>query len=120
MKAFGDDSKAILDYSKGRAPQSAAEKAVGDLKARNAKMLAYFSDRSTSTADMPGVSNAKPEIWSEKRKFAAYFATLATQLDAQAKLIKAGQADKVGAAQAEMGKTSCGGCHGEFRAKMTR
>ena len=117
MKSSADDNKAILDYSKGRTTKEAAEKAIADLKARNAKTLSYFADKSTSAADMPGVSKAKPEIWTDKAKFTGFVTALKTQIDKQEKLIKTGTPEEVGAAQAELGKTGCGGCHGAFRAQ---
>ena len=118
MKGQGADNKAITDYGKGRQPKAAAEKAIADLQARNAKTLSYFTDKSTSSTAMPGVSNAKANIWTDNAKFTSYVTNLKGQLDKQAALIKTGTPAQVGAAQADIGKTTCSGCHDTFREPM--
>jgi cytochrome c556 len=118
MKAQGNDNKAINDYAKGRVPKAAAQKAIADLQARNAKTLSLFADKATSSTAMPGVSNAKAAIWTDNAKFAAIVAQLKVQADKQAALIESGTPAQVGAAQAEMGKTSCSACHDVFREPM--
>ena len=115
MKGQGAANKAINDYGKGRVPKAVAEKAIADLQARNAKTLSFFTDKSTSSTAMPGVSNAKANIWTDNAKFASYVNNLKPLLDKQAALIKTGTPAQVGALQAELGKANCSGCHDTFR-----
>jgi cytochrome c556 len=115
MKAQGADNKAINDYAKGRVPKAAAEKAIANLQLRNSQTLSYFTDRTTSSTAMKGVSNAKAVIWTDNAKFASLVATLKVAADKQAALIKTGTPAQVGAAQAELGKATCIACHETFR-----
>ena len=118
MKAQAADNKAINDYAKGMGSKDDAVKAIADLQARNPKILALFADSSTSSTAMPGVSNAKAVIWTDKDKFAGVVATLKGLEDKQAALIKTGAPADVGAGQADLGKMGCGGCHGTYREKL--
>lgn len=114
MKAQGADTKAITDYSKGMASKDDALKAIADLQARNPKIMALFTP-GTSMADLPGVSYAKPAAFTETDKLAAVVATLKDLEAKQAELIKTGTPDAVGAAQGDLGKNGCGGCHSTYR-----
>jgi cytochrome c556 len=118
MKAQGADAKAIGDYAKGMGSKADAEKAIADLQARNPKTLALFADPSTSSTAMPGVSNAKAAIWTDKAKFASIITTLGDLEAKEAQVIKTGTPEQVGAAMADLGKQGCGGCHSSFREKM--
>ena len=63
----------------------------------------------------PETSRAKPEIWQKWPEFEGYAKSLdakATQLAATA---RAGNAQATGAAATELGKTTCGACHTNFR-----
>ncbi len=117
MKGQAADSKAINDYAKGMATKDDATKAINDLLARNAKLVSLFV-AGTSSTDLPGVSNAKAVIWTDHDHFASIAATLHDLEVQQAELIKTGTPDAVGAAQGNLGKTGCGGCHGTFREKL--
>ena len=118
MKAQAADNKAINDYAKGMGSKDDAMKAIADLQARNPKILALFADSTTSSTAMPGVSNAKAVIWTDKDKFAGVVATLKGLEDKQAALIKTGSPADVGTAQGDLGKMGCGGCHGTYREKL--
>ena len=118
MKAQAADSKAISDYAKGMGSKADAEKAMADLRARNPKILALFADSTTSSTAMPGVSNAKAVIWTDKDKFARVVTTLKMLEDKEAELIKTGTPGAVETAQADLGKMGCGGCHGAYREKL--
>ena len=115
MKAQGIDNKTVNDYAKGRVPKAAAEKAIANLQASSDMMLGLFSESSTSSAAMPGVSNAKANIWTEREKFEVFVAQLKVLADKQADLITSGTPVAVGIAQAELGKSTCSGCHDVFR-----
>jgi cytochrome c556 len=116
MKNQGADTKTIGDYAKGMADKASAIKAIDDLLARNPKMLALFAP-GTSTTDMPGVSYAKPAIWTDKDHFAMTISTLHDLEVKEAALIKTGTPAEVGAGLADLGKNGCGGCHAAFREK---
>ena len=117
MKAQAADSKAINDYAKGMASKDDATKAINDLLARNTKLVGLFV-AGTSSTDLPGVSNAKAVIWTDHDHFASIAATLHDLEVKQAELIKTGSPADVGAAQGDLGKMGCGGCHGTFREKL--
>jgi cytochrome c556 len=117
MKAQAADNKAINDYAKGMADKAAATKAIDDLLARNTKIVSLFVP-GTSSTDLPGVSNAKAVIWTDHDHFTSIAASLHDLEVSQAALIKTGTPEAVGAAQANLGKTGCGGCHGTFREKL--
>ncbi|HVM80351.1 MAG TPA: cytochrome c [Stellaceae bacterium] len=73
----------------------------------------------TSSTDLPGKSNAKPEIWAEMDKFKAMGAILQS---GQQKLLAAlEQGDKTGAKAiiADFGRNSCGACHTAYRVKAS-
>jgi len=73
----------------------------------------------TSSTDLPGKSNAKPEIWTEMDKFKAMGAILQS---GQQKLLTAlEQGDKAGAKAiiADFGKNACGACHTAYRVKAS-
>ena len=117
MKAAAADNKAIGDYAKGMATKEAATKAINDLVDRSTKIVGLFP-AGTSSADMPGKSNAKPDIWSDHAKFVAVATALHDAAVKEAEVIKSGTPEEVGTAQAALGRTGCGGCHGPFREKL--
>ena len=117
MKALGADNKAISDYAKGAGSKEAAEKAIADMQAKNAKMSALFV-AGTSSTDLPGVSYAKANIWSEKAKFDGLIATLKDAEAAEAATIKSGTPDAVSTGLVTIGRTGCGACHVAYREKL--
>ncbi|HKX10169.1 MAG TPA: cytochrome c [Stellaceae bacterium] len=117
MKGEGPNLKAILDYAgdKGTDQATALAKAQ-DLLAVADKLPTLFVD-GTSSKDLPGKSNAKPEIWQDLGKFKALYAT---QKSGEQKLLEAIQkGDKAGVqgAVSEVGK-NCSTCHGAYREKV--
>ena len=117
MKALGADNKVISDYAKGMKTKDDALKAVADLQANVAKMQTWFA-AGTSSTDLPGVSYAKPTIWTDKDKFAASIAGLKTLADSEVALVKTGSPDDVGKSVPKLGGQGCGGCHSTFREKL--
>ncbi len=117
MKAQAADNKAINDYAKGMATKEQATTAINDLITRSTKIAAMFP-AGTSSKDLPGKSNAKPEIWSDFDRFAGIAKVLHDTAMKEAELIKTGSPEDVGKAQADLGKNGCGGCHGPFREKL--
>ena len=117
MKKMGGDSKTIGDYAKGMASKADALAAIADLQATSPKIAGWFV-AGTSSADMPGVSYAKPEIWTDKDKFAGTIANLKALEDQAADLINTGSPDDVAKFMPQMGAKGCGGCHSQFREKL--
>jgi cytochrome c556 len=117
MKALGADNKTISDYAKGAASKEDAAKAIADMQTRNAKIAGLFV-AGTSSADLPGVSYAKPAIWTDHDKFLGVIAALKDAESAQADLIKTGTPEAVGAGMSNIGRNGCGACHTTFREKL--
>jgi cytochrome c556 len=114
MKSFGADSKAISDYVKGAGDKDAAVKAAGDYGATATK-LAKMWPKGTSSADMPGVSKAKPAIWTDSAKFNASFGSMTDGAKKLADVIKTGSTDDVKAASVAFAKANCAACHSNYR-----
>jgi cytochrome c556 len=117
MKALGEDNKVISDFGRGKASKDAAAKAIADMEARTAKMSSLFV-AGTSSADLPGVSYAKPKIWAERPKFDAIISSLKEAEVAEAANIKAGPTGAISGGLLVMGRNGCGACHVSFREKL--
>ena len=118
MKQEGPDLKAILDYAgdKGTDQATAVAKAQ-ELLVLSDKLAALWP-AGTSSKDMPGKSNAKPEVWQQMDKFQALYAS---QKSGEQKLLTAiqkGDKAAVQAAVGDIGKGSCSACHGAYREKV--
>jgi len=118
MKQQSDDLKVIKAYIDGGSDQAAA--------VDKAKSLASISDKlpdiwpaGTSSKDMPGKSNAKPEIWQDMAKFKAIQATVKTADEKLLDALQKGDRAAAGAAFGDLGKNGCGACHGTYREKLT-
>lgn len=116
MEAQADDVKAIANYSKGEGDQAAALAAVNDLVTRGPKIPALFVP-GTSSADFPGKSNAKPELWAEMDKAKAAWSALQAEEVKLVEVVKSGDQKAVGAQLGAMGKAGCGSCHTAYRIK---
>ena len=114
MKSFGADTKAISDYIKGAGDKDSAAKAAMDMSATSTK-LAKLWPAGTSSTDMPGVSKAKPDAFTDGAKFTDRFAALSGDASKLADTIKSGSTDDVKAAQGALAKANCGGCHMMYR-----
>src|SRR5579872_4744468 len=75
MKAQAADLKTVTDYSRGKADKDAALKAANDLIEHASKDTKLFP-KGSSSADLPGKSNAKPEIWTDQARFQAILAAM--------------------------------------------
>jgi cytochrome c556 len=118
MKAQGADLKPIQAYIKGDGAQAAALAAAEDLAARSPKIVALFPP-GTSSADFPGKTAAKPEIWQNMDKFKAIPVVLHGEEVKLVAAIKSGDKAAAGAALAAAGKSGCSTCHGAFREKTS-
>ncbi len=114
MKAQGADLKAVTDYARGKGDKDAALKGASDLADRAAKDAKLFP-KGTSSADLPGVSKAKPEIWTDNAKFMAILKGMQDKSSKLADLIKTGSPDDVKTAATDLAKTGCGACHSTYR-----
>jgi len=86
----------------------------------NLKKVPPFFVAGTSTADLPGKTHAKPEIWQNMDVFAAQAkktSDLAVALEAAA---KTGDKEKISAAYATLNRDGCTACHNQFRAEIPR
>ncbi len=118
MKRQGADFKAIQDYVKGEGDQAAAVSGINDLLTINPKIVDLFVP-GTSTAEFPGKTGAKPEIWKEWDKFKLIPGALKGEEEQLAAAIKNGDKQAVGAQLANTGKNGCGACHTPYREKIS-
>ena len=118
MKQEGPDLKAIRDYAGDQGTDQATAIAKAQELLALSDKLAGLWPTGTSSKDMPGKSNAKPEIWTEMDKFQALYAS---QKSGEQKLLAAiqkGDKAAVQAAATDIGKNSCSACHGAYREKV--
>ena len=119
MRQRGTDLRAINAYIDDKGgDQASAVAAAKDMIALEQKIDASWLP-GTSSTDLPGKSNAKPEIWTEMDKFKALGDILKS---GQEKLLAAlEKGDKTGAKAiiADFGRNSCGGCHTAYRTKAS-
>jgi len=117
MKLEGPALKAISDYAGDKGTdQATAIAKTQELLALGDK-LAGFWPAGTSSKDMPGKSNAKPEIWEQMDKFKALYVG---QKEGEQKLLEAiqkGDKPTVQATIVNIGK-NCSTCHGTYREKV--
>jgi cytochrome c556 len=117
MKSFGADSKAISDYVKGAGDKAAAIKAAGDISDTATKLTKMWP-KGTSSADLPGVSGAKPIAFTDGAKFTDNFVSMSQGAQKLGDTIKNGSTDEVKAAFMAFSKTNCGGCHMTYRESL--
>jgi len=117
MRQRSTDLKTVSAYIDDRGgDQASAVAAAKEMLVLEQKIDASWLP-GTSSADLPGKSNAKPEIWIEMDKFKALGAILQS---GQEKLVTAlEKGDKAGAKAtiADFGKNACGACHTAYRVK---
>jgi cytochrome c556 len=114
MKAQAADLKAVTDYARGKGDKDGALKGAHDLADRAAKASKLFP-KGTSSADLPGVSKAKPEIWSDNAKFMTILKGMQDKSSKLGDVIKSGSPDDVKTAATDLAKTGCGACHSSYR-----
>jgi cytochrome c556 len=114
MKQEGDDLRAIKGYLDGTGTdQAAAIQKAQDLVA-TADRIAGLFPAGTSSKDLPGKSNAKPDIWAQRAKYDAAEAARKTATQNLLSAVQKGDKTAGQAAFGEVGK-ACGACHGTFR-----
>jgi cytochrome c556 len=119
MRQRGTDLRAINAYIDDKGgDQAAAIAAAKDMIAIEQKLDGVWLS-GTSSKDMPGKSNAKPEIWTEVDRFKAFVTILK---NGEEKLVPAlEKGDKAGAKAiiGDFGKNACGACHTAYREKAS-
>lgn len=118
MKAQGGDVKAILDFTKGQGDQQAALKAVDDLLARAPKIDGLFP-AGTSSADFPGKTAAKPELWTDWDKAKMIPSAVENEEQKLKVAIQSGNHQAITDGVAALNKNGCGACHGPYRLKTS-
>jgi cytochrome c556 len=114
MKAQGLDLKAVTDYARGKGDKASALKGANDLADRAAKASKLFP-KGTSSADFPGKSHAKPEIWTDNAKFTAILKGMQDKSAKLSTIVSTGSPDDVKAAAMDLAKSGCGACHSSYR-----
>ena len=114
MKAQAADLKTVTDYSRGKGDKDAALKAANDL-IEHASRDARLFPRGTSSADLPGKSNAKPAIWADQARFQAILTGMHDSAVKLPALIKTGAPADVHAAAMDLAKAGCVACHSDYR-----
>ena len=117
MDLEGPDLKAILDYAGDKGTDQATAVAKAQELLALADKLAGLWPAGTSSKDMPGKSNAKPEIWTEMDKFRALYANQKSGDQTLLAAIQKGDKAAVQAAVTNIGK-NCSTCHGTYREKV--
>ena len=117
MKLEGPALKAILDYAGDKGTDQATAVAKAQELLALADKLAGLWPSGTSSKDMPGKSNAKPEIWTEMDKFRALYANQKSGDQALLAAVQKGDKAAVQAAVTNIGK-NCSTCHGTYREKV--
>lgn len=118
MKGQAADFKPIAAYIKGGDDQAAALKAAEDLVSRAPRIVALFP-AGTSSADFPGKTAAKPEIWQNMDKFKAIPVALHGEEVKLVAAIRSGDRSSVKAALTAVGGNGCNACHTQFREKRS-
>ena len=118
MRQEGPNLKTILDYAgdKGVDQATAIAKAQG-LVALGEKLSGLWP-AGTSSKDLPGKSNAKPEIWEQMDKFKALYASFKSDEQKLLAAVQKGDKAAVQAAVGDVGKNGCSACHGAYREKV--
>ncbi len=118
MKQQSDDLKAIKAYLDGGSDQATAVAKAKDMLGV-ADRIGPLWPAGTSSKDMPGKSNAKPEIWQDMAKFKTIEAALKTGDQTLLDALTKGDKAAATAAFGDLGKNGCGACHGTFREKLS-
>src|SRR4051794_1253526 len=103
MKAQGAALGSVKAYLDDKADLAKAQEGATQL-ASLAKTLPAKFPAGTGMADLPGKSAAKPEIWTEKDKFAAAEKQMADEADKLVAATKTGDKAKIASQFASTGK----------------
>lgn len=122
MRALGGNMKRIAGYLKENkgGPGSVAEAAAKI--SQIAKAVPDLFPAGTGMSRYPGVTGAKPKVFSDSADFKAAAMNLASLADGLARAASAPDAGKaqIGKAFGPVGKMGCGGCHKDYRQKLKK
>jgi cytochrome c556 len=118
MKAQGKALATAKAYSEGRVDQATAEAAINDLIKTTSGLIEKFPP-GTGMKEFPGVSGAKPAIWTEWDKFKEAPKAAIAQEQKLLALIKAGDKQAVGPQSAATWDDGCQVCHKPYREKLS-
>jgi cytochrome c556 len=110
MKEQGAAMRSISDKMKAGQVQ-AVESDAKTLEDTSKKITALFPEGSVN----PATSRAKPEIWQKWSEFEGNAKSLRTKAAQLEETAKTGNAQTTQTMVADLGKTTCGACHTEFR-----
>ena len=117
MKAQGKLLATVKNYTDGKVDQKAAEDALAHLMQLTRSLPGKFPP-GTGMAEFPGVSGAKPAIWSDPAKFKDANKPALAQEQTLLDLVKAGDKAAVAAQVKTTVDKGCGACHGIYRQKL--
>jgi cytochrome c556 len=125
MKRQGRNIGIVRDFLQGKADSAAAMTAANDLTVTTSELPSLFP-KGTSSAELPGNSNAKPNIWTEPDKFSAAQQNARTKAMELAQSLKTDDKTATSAAFDAIIKgglsdsgNACGGCHVPFRERKS-
>jgi cytochrome c556 len=118
MKQQAAGLKAIQAYVSGETDRDTAVAKVNELLSIPAKITGLFPP-GTSTADFPGGTHAKPEIWDHWDRFKDVPSVLRRAEEKLAIAIKTGSKQDVLDELDAVGRNGCGACHTYFRSPLT-
>jgi cytochrome c556 len=110
MKEQGAAMRSISDKLKAGQVQAIAADAE-KLESTSKRIAKLFPEGSVNAS----TSRAKPEIWQKWSEFEGYAKSLGTKAKQLEETAKTGNAQVAQTMAAELGKTTCGGCHTAFR-----
>jgi cytochrome c556 len=116
---------AISAFAKGTGDREAAIAGANKLLELSSKIDAKFIDTyfpaGTSSADLPGQTNAKPELWQNINDAKAAGAKLHEAVLKLAEVVKTGDPKTVGETATATYRSTCNGlCHDKFRLPLQR
>ncbi|MGE0259282.1 MAG: cytochrome c [Alphaproteobacteria bacterium] len=114
MKEQGRALAAIKAFLDGKGDQAAAQAGADDLLKTLPQIPDVFPQK-TSSAEYPGQTRAKPDIWAEWDKFLAAQQNALSKARALDAAVKTGDKPQIQTAFADMGQNGCNGCHTPFR-----
>lgn len=125
MKAQQAAFNTISAFAKGTGDREAAIAGSNKLLELSSKIDAKFIDTyfptGTNSADMPGQTNAKPELWQHIAEAKAAGPKLHEAEVKLAEVVKTGDAKTVGETATATYRGSCNGlCHDQFRLPLQR
>lgn len=119
MKQQGRDLAAVKAFLDGTGDQAAAQAGADDLLKTLPQIPTAFPQK-TSSAEYPGQTRAKPDIWAQWDKFLAAQQNALTKAQALSGAVKTGDKAQIQTAFADMGQNGCNGCHDAFREPQRR